>query len=60
MALFKSEDERGGTLFVGCLLLGVGAGMLASILTNDWLYVGVGSVFGVGVAFIAIALLGRK
>jgi len=45
--------ERGGVAFVGCIILGTGIGMLFDS-------VGAGSTIGVGVGFIAMALLGKE
>lgn len=49
----KSKDSRPGLAFVGCLMLGIGVG----------LYFGrpdVGTLIGLGVGFIAMALLTKK
>jgi hypothetical protein len=45
--------ERGGVAFVGCIVLGVGIGML---FDNP----GAGSLIGVGVGFLAMALFGKR
>lgn len=45
--------ERGGIAFVGCIMLGIGLGMLVD-------QEGAGMMIGVGVGFLAMALLGKK
>lgn len=45
--------ERGGTAFVGCLILGSGIGMLFD-------NVAAGSTIGLGIGFLAMAMFGRK
>lgn len=54
----KTEDRQ-GMMFVGCILLGVGAGMVASLITDDWIYTGAGSVFGVGLGFVLMSVVGK-
>lgn len=45
--------ESGGLVFVGCVVLGLGIGMLFD--DN-----GAGFMIGVGVGFLGMALVGRK
>lgn len=45
--------ESGGLVFVGCLILGSGIGMLFD-------NVAAGGAIGMGVGFIAMAIFGRK
>lgn len=45
--------ERGGVAFIGCIILGVGFGMLFD-------HAGAGGTIGVGAGFLAMALLGKS
>lgn len=45
--------SRGGLVFVGCLLLGVGIGMMLGEQQ-------IGAVIGLGVGFIAMAFMANK
>lgn len=45
--------NRGGVAFVGCMILGTGIGMAFD-------QAGTGSVIGVGLGFLVMALLGKK
>ncbi|WP_175631792.1 hypothetical protein [Virgibacillus siamensis] len=45
--------ERGGIAFTGCVVLGVGIGMLFGNAAA-------GSLIGVGVGFLAMALFGKR
>ena len=45
--------ESGGVVFVGCVMLGLGIGML---FDNT----GAGVIIGIGVGFLAMAVLWRK
>lgn len=45
--------ERGGIAFVGCIVLGIGLGM---IFDKE----GAGMMIGLGVGFLAMAALGKK
>ena len=59
MANKKTEDKQ-GMLFVGCTLISTGVGMAIGVITENWLFVGVGSVIGVGIGFVAMSLAGKK
>lgn len=45
--------ESGGIAFVGCMMLGIGIGMLFN-------KAGAGVMIGMGVGFLAMAIIGRK
>lgn len=45
--------ESGGIAFIGCMILGVGIGMLFD-------QTGAGSVIGLGAGFLAMAFFGKK
>lgn len=45
--------ERGGVIFIGCALLGVGLGMLFD-------QIAAGVLIGVGVGFIGMGIIGRS
>lgn len=45
--------ESGGIAFTGCIILGIGIGMLFNQTVA-------GTVIGVGVGFIAMAIFGRE
>ncbi len=45
--------ESGGLVFVGCVVLGIGIGMLF----DD---AGAGVMIGTGIGFLGMALVGRK
>lgn len=49
----KQNYQASGAAFMGCAVLGVGLGMLFD-------NVGAGSVIGVGVGFLVMAMLRRK
>lgn len=59
MANKKTEDKQ-GMVFVGCTLISTGVGMAIGVITENWLFVGVGSVIGVGIGFVAMSLAGKK
>lgn len=47
------DYNRGGIAFVGCVILGTGIGMAFDAA-------GTGSVIGVGLGFLVMAILGKK
>jgi len=59
-----SKDDRGyeegGVALVGCVLLGVGVGMLMSVQLGDWLYTGAGAVIGLGIGFVVMSSMRAK
>lgn len=55
----KSEDRQ-GMIFVGCTLIGVGAGFIVSTLTDNWIYMSACSIIGVGLGFFSMAFVNKK
>lgn len=55
----KTEDKQ-GMVFVGCTLISTGVGLAIAVITDNWLFVGAGSIIGVGIGFVAMASVGKK
>ncbi len=53
----KQSEERGGNVFVGVIVVATGVGLLVSTLTDNWIYMAVCTVIGVGLGFIAQAMV---
>lgn len=49
----SKKANIGGIVFVGCLFLGIGVGMLVD-------QVGAGTIIGLGIGFIAMAVINKK
>lgn len=48
----KQSEERNGNVFVGVIVAATGVGLLVSVLTDNWIYMAVCSIIGVGLGFI--------
>lgn len=55
----KTEDRQ-GMVFVGCTIVGAGAGLVVSTITNDWMYMGALSMIGVGLGFFSMSFVSKK
>jgi hypothetical protein len=53
----KKTEEKEGKLFIGFLFVGVGAGYLASIWTDNWMYMGACTIIGLGIGFASMAFV---
>lgn len=55
----KSEDRQ-GMIFVGCIIIGAGVGVLLGGLTGNWVLTGACATIGVGLGFVLMAFVGKK
>ena len=55
----KTEDRQ-GMLFVGCIIVGSGIGLMVGTITGNWIYLSACAAIGVGVGFIGMSFLAKK
>ncbi len=55
----KTED-REGKAFIGFILVGIGGGFIASIITENWIFMAPGTLIGLGLGFVAMSFLDKK